>query len=149
MSRLKQILPNLCRMNSNRILRIINDYTLHSLVPRNYQLVDIAGLMLSSLMLLGSTLLLLIATFILSLLFVMMWMWEKLTKLFQNTDRRGLWRQFTLWLLGARAIVTSRMAKVWRILPWKKDTVTVPDSTLTSLATPGELDLVDRIRKHQ
>ena len=50
----------------------------------------------------------------------------------------------------ARSTVTPPAEELlWRILPWKKDTVTVPDSTLTSLATLGELDLVDRIRKHQ
>lgn len=147
MSRSKPILHSLLDKISNRTLRITNKYTLHSLVPQNYRLADIAGLTLSSLMLLLSTLVFLTATCILSLWYVMILTWEKLTELWENIDLWELKHRFTSCLSAVRVTRTSKTADKSQNSLYNKDTGIPHVSTLTSSAMPGELDPEDRFRK--
>jgi hypothetical protein len=143
----KLILHRICLTISDRTSQIINMYTLHSLVPLNYRLVDILGLMLSSLMLLLSTLVFVTATCILSSLFAMMLTWQKLIELLQNIDLQDLKRRFTSCQSAVRRTVTSKMAAKSQSSPYKKATDIVHGSTLTSLATPGEPNPEEKFRK--
>lgn len=139
MLHLKRIPHKLCETISRLTLRIHNDYMLHGHVPPSYRLVDMIGMMLYSLTLLGLTVIFLVATCISSLWFVLMTMWMRLQELYQIIELSVLQRRFTSWLSAVQQTVTLKMEKVLQTWHLKKAIVTPPDSTLTSLETPGEL----------
>lgn len=128
---------SLCEKISRLTSTIINNYMLHGHVPQNYRLVDMIGMMLYCLALLVVTAMLMVATCISSLWFVMILTWQKLTELLQSTERQELQARFTSWLSAGQQKVTSLTEKVSQNLHSKKATATAQDSTSTYSATPG------------
>jgi hypothetical protein len=135
---LKQIPRRVCTMISNLTLKMHNDYMLHGHAPQNYQLVDILGMMLLSLILLVVTAIFLVVNCISSLWYVILMMLQKWTRLCQYMDPRESMRRYTSWLSEAQQTVTLKTEKLSQNLRLKKVIVTPPGFMSTFSVTPGE-----------
>jgi hypothetical protein len=118
----------------------VQDLKQRLVVVQNYPFRESLGLMLLSLALLVSTTISLALNFILSLLWLITWMWRKLIVLLRNIVQRALNALFTLcpWAVALKGI-TSPFSKLQKLL-WRKDTDLPQDSTLPYSEMPGELD---------
>jgi hypothetical protein len=126
-------------MSLENTYEIVQDLEQRLVAVQSYPFRESLGLMLLSLALLVSTMISLALIFILSLLWLITWMWKKLIVLLRNIVRRASNVLFTLcpWAAAPKAITLPfKKLRNWQ---WRKDTDSHQDSTLAYSEMPGEL----------
>src|SRR5210317_502975 len=140
MSRLKQIQHSLLEMISESGSTTKEHFISLGHAVRNFPLAESLGILLSSLILLGSTLMYLIVVCISSLLWLPKKMWTKLQKQLNSTEQKESMFQSMLCRLGVVQKNTNSTLEESQHWQWSEAGGIHPDYTLTSSATLGELD---------
>ena len=139
MLHLKQTLHKSLEMISETTSQLKQDFILLGRALRNLLSVASYGVMLSSLKLLIHILLSLGLTCILSLSWLMKWMWTKLLKLWTSTNLPELSVQVTVWPWVGATKSTKTMQKQSPSSQWEEDGDIPQDSTSTYSEIRGGL----------
>ena len=129
MLHLKQILHNLYTTISTTISTIATDLRSLGVVPQNLVSQENLGRLLLSLMLLVSIAVLMVANFILSLLWLLMTTLTKLQKLWTLTEVPGWNVRYILCRWADAVKNTPSTLKTWQKRVWKEDGDSRQDST--------------------
>src|SRR5210317_160615 len=138
MLHLKQIQHKLLEMISESFSTTTDHFTSLGHAVRNFPLAESLGILLSSLILLGSTLMYLIVVCISSLLWLPKKMWTKLQKQLNSTEQKESMFRSMLCRLGVVQKNTNSIPEESQHWQWSEAGGIHPDYTSTSSATLGE-----------